>query len=136
MAGNYFTEGSGRQRIRPANPVGDDGTYLLAIPPPPMVPITSALAQVPTTTTALSTTSSGMKDVVKVIVAIIVAFALLWILDKLLNPRTRAPVRNPARRLSTSELATMLRERLEKRGDANPSVLRALSAYEDRGGRR
>jgi hypothetical protein len=129
-AGNYHrTDAQGAELI--PNPLGDDGAYVFALPPPPsasmapfgQAPMTSAG---PTPTTALST---GMSPAVKMVIGIIVALVLLWIVSELMK-RFQPVSRNPARQqLSTSELASMLHSRLERRGDADPEVLRSLAAY-------
>lgn len=129
MAGNYHRTDT-RSAGLVANPLGDDGAYVFALPPPPVVSV-APFGQTPTTlsTAAPATLSTGMSPAVKMVIGIIVALVLLWIVSELMK-RFQSVSRNPVRQqLSTSELASMLHSRLERRGDADPEVLRSLAAY-------
>lgn len=84
----------------------------------PLVP----LAQVPPL--APAGMSEGTKRLLIIIGVILVAFVLLSMLSK--KPAVK---RNPAKRMSTPDLAKNLYERLERRGGANASTMRSLQAY-------
>jgi hypothetical protein len=121
MAGNYHrTDARSANLI--ANPLGDDGAYVFALPPPPVVSM-APFGQTPTTL------STGLSPAAKVVIGLVVALVLLWIVSELVK-RFQPVSRNPVRQqLSTSELASMLHSRLERRGDVDPEVLRSLAAY-------
>jgi hypothetical protein len=86
---------------------------------------------VPLSQDAVVTASSAdeqRKKMILIALAIVAVVAILWMMNR--KPARAPMTRNKVvKKLSTPELAKNLYERLEKRGNANETVMRSLKTY-------
>lgn len=101
-------------RILPPGPVGSPYP-LVPLSQAPMVPVAQA---------------DGTRRLLFAIGAILLILVLAWLVQAASRPKMTK--NQAAKKLSTPELAKQLYERLEKRGRANPTVMRSLETYSRR----
>lgn len=73
-------------------------------------------------------TGIDIRKVLAVIAMIAIAYAIYKALSKK-KPSLAANARASVKRASTAQLAQALFDKLDRRGDANPTVMRSLASY-------